>query len=51
MKEEQLKYLYDFKNSKVRRAFNMYAAEHNKTIQEILEEALKAKHPKLFKST
>lgn len=47
--EEKAGYVYYFKNKRVRKAFNMYALEHDTSIQELIDQALKIKHSDLFR--
>jgi hypothetical protein len=42
-------YRYKFKNKKVHQAFKMLAIEQEKTMQELIHEALVLKYPKLIK--
>ena len=45
MKEKKPKYLYTFKNNKVRKAFSQLALDNEKTLQELITEALETKYP------
>jgi hypothetical protein len=47
MKTEKPKYLYTFKNKKVRKAFSQLALDSEKTLQELITEALETKYPKI----
>lgn len=47
MKEPKPKYLYTFKNKKVRRAFSQLALDNDKTLQELITDALASKYPEI----
>ena len=49
MATTETKYNYDFKSKKVKRAFQTWALNNNTTLQDVITDALKAKHPKLLK--
>lgn len=49
MATTETKYNYDFKNKKVKKAFQKLAFDTDTTLQELITEALKEKHPKLIK--
>jgi hypothetical protein len=44
------KFNYDFKNEKIKKAFQLYALENDTTLQQIITDSLKAKHKSLFTS-
>lgn len=43
----ETKYNYDFKNKKVKRAFQRLAFDKGITLQELITEALQTRHPNL----
>ena len=43
----ETKYNYDFKNPKVKRAFQRLAFDNGITLQELITDALKSKYPKV----
>lgn len=47
MKETKPKYLYSFKNKRVRKAFSQLALDSDKTLQELITEALETKYPEI----
>ncbi len=47
MKEQKPKYLYTFKNKRVRKAFSQLALDSDKTLQELITEALETKYPEV----
>ncbi len=49
MAATETKYNYDFKNKRVKKAFQTLAIENDTTLQNIITEALKSKYPKLIK--
>jgi hypothetical protein len=45
MKTEKSKYLYTFKNKKVRKAFQQLALDNDTSLQQLITEALETKYP------
>ena len=46
--KKDTKFNYDFKNEKVKKAFKMLAVQTDTTLQQVIEDALKAKYKNLF---
>lgn len=46
--EKGNKYNFDFKSTEIKRAFQLFALDNGTTLQEIIANALKAQHPKLW---